>query len=332
MTNEIDTRDMALSKTPANNALAESDQARAIAEVQAAMAIAKRFPRDYIQAVERIKQMCTRATLAQSALYSYSRGGTEITGPSIRLAEAVAQGWGNMQFGIRELEQRNGESTVEAFAWDLETNTRSTKVFQVPHIRQTKKGSYALSDPRDIYEMVANQGARRMRACILAVVPGDVTEEAVAQCEVTLKATVQVTPERIKSMIEKFASLKVSKAQIEAKIQRRIDAMVPANMVQLGKIYTSIKDGMSAPADWFPAIPAETTEDKPAGKGTDVLKDKMRAKAAAAPKPNTPEPDHDPETGEVVPPACPQCGAVMALVEGETNVYRCDKCNKFEEV
>ena len=32
----------------------------------------------------------------------------------------MAQAWGNMQFGIRELDQRNGESTVQAFAWDVE--------------------------------------------------------------------------------------------------------------------------------------------------------------------------------------------------------------------
>jgi hypothetical protein len=41
----------------------------------------------------------------------------------------------------------------------LETNTRREVTFQVPHIRYTKKGGYRLEDPRDIYEMVANQGA-----------------------------------------------------------------------------------------------------------------------------------------------------------------------------
>ena len=79
--------------------------------------------------------------LAQSAVYSYARGGSSVTGPSIRLAEMLAQNWGNIQYGIRELSSENGESTVEAFAWDVETNTRQTKVFQVPHIRYTRNGS-----------------------------------------------------------------------------------------------------------------------------------------------------------------------------------------------
>ena len=116
-------------------ALVEVEQQRAIAETQAAMIISKRFRRNQIEATDRIMSACTRLALAESALYQYARGGTDITGPSIRLAEALAQNWGNLQFGIRELEQRNGESTVEAFAWDMETNTKQVKVFQVGHKR-----------------------------------------------------------------------------------------------------------------------------------------------------------------------------------------------------
>ncbi len=77
------------------------------------------------------------------------------------------------------------QSTVEAFAWDVEeANTRQTKVFQVRHWRHTKQGGYKLTDPRDIYELVANNGARRLRACILGVIPGDVIDAAVA-CNVS---------------------------------------------------------------------------------------------------------------------------------------------------
>jgi len=138
----------------------ESDRAQA--EVQAAMILARRFPRDPVLALDRILNACTRPALAEGALYCYARGGTDITGPSIRLAEVLAQNWGNLQFGVRELEQRDGESTVEAFAWDIETNVRQVKIFQVKHERHTKQGAKRLTDPRDIYETVANQGARRL--------------------------------------------------------------------------------------------------------------------------------------------------------------------------
>lgn len=225
---------------------------RAVAEVQAAMMLARRFPRNPVEAMDRILNACTRQSLAEGALYTYSRGGADISGPSIRLAEAMAQSWGNLQFGIRELEQRNGESTVEAFAWDIETNTRQVKVFQVPHIRYSKeRGNTRLTDPRDIYELVANQGARRVRACILGIIPGDVTEAAVAQCETTLNTSAEVTPDSIAKILAFFEQHGVTREQIEQNIQRRMDAMQPAQMVKLRKIGASLKDGMSKPGDWF---------------------------------------------------------------------------------
>lgn len=241
-------------QVPQGNAAAQSDQQRSIAEVQAALMIARMNPRDPIVSMDRILNACTRPTLANAAVYTYSRGGSDISGPSIRLAEAMAQAWGNMQFGIRELSQQEGESTVQAFAWDVETNTRREMLFQVPHIRHTRQGARRLEDPRDIYELVANQGARRLRACILSVIPGDVTEAAVSQCETTMHASADTSPEAIKKLVDAFAPYGVTQQQIEKRIQRRIDAIQPAQVVSLRKIYASLRDGMSITADWFEAV------------------------------------------------------------------------------
>lgn len=68
-------------------------------EVQAAMVIAKKFPRDEVQSFNRIMRACQRKTLAEQAMYEYPRGGTKVTGPSIRLAEAMAPELG--QPGLR---------------------------------------------------------------------------------------------------------------------------------------------------------------------------------------------------------------------------------------
>jgi hypothetical protein len=273
-----DDQDHAVATRPANDssfgppakrdAAVETEAARAIAEVQAAMVIAQRFPRDQITALDRIKNACAHPGLAERAMYSYARGGTEITGPSIRLAEALAQNWGNMQWGTRELEQRPGrngqpgESTVESFAWDVETNSKATKLFQQPHVRDTRKGPQRLTETRDVYELIANNGARRVRACILGVIPIYVQQQAVTWCEQTLATTVKVTPERIKAMLAEFAKLGVSQKAIEARIQRRIEAITPMQIVDLTKKFNSINDGMSVPGDWFeieaavPATPA----------------------------------------------------------------------------
>ena len=224
---------------------------KGVAEVQARMAIAKRFPRDTVRAMDAIKNSCARKGLADKAVYVYARGGQDVSGPSIRLAEAMAQQWGNLDYGVFERESTPEGSLVEAFCWDMETNVRVSKVFTVPHVRHTRNGSKQLTDPRDVYENMANNAARRLRACILSVIPGDVTEAAVQWCNDTLKASCDVGPEAQKRMLETFKKIGVTKEQIEAKIQRRVDAIQPAQMIMLRNIYAAIADGMAAAADYF---------------------------------------------------------------------------------
>lgn len=294
---------------PKQDALVAATSQKGIAEVQAAMLIAQRFPRDVLEARDRIIRACQRPGLAEGAMYSYARGGTDITGPSIRLAEAIAQEWGNLDFGFRVIEQRSGESTVETFAWDLERNTRQTRTFQVPHKRYTKKGTYALEDPRDIYEMEANQGARRLRACILGIIPGDIVEDAVKQCEETLRAKADTSPESLNKMVDAFAKYGVTREQIEGRIQRKLDAITPAQMVGLIKVKNSLKDGMSSAADWFET--PEVTGEKPEERGGNAsVKEALKARSAKA---QTPPQEAESEAEVLEQPETP----VAALVDVE---------------
>lgn len=301
MNTEVATRqtnpfaDAPVAARPSGNAVAQTDQQRAIAEVQSAMMIARANPRDPIAAMDRILNACTRPTLADAAIYQYSRGGSDVSGPSIRLAEAMAQQWGNIKTSVRELDQANGVSTVQTIAWDLETGYQCDKVFQVPHIRYTRQGARRLEDPRDVYELIANQGARRLRACILAVIPGDVTEAAVAQCEATMKAKADTSPEATHKMVEAFAAYGVTREQIEKRIQRRLDAIQPAQIVAMKKVYASMRDGMSVAADWFDPIDSGDGE-QPAASAADKAKEAIRARtrtAAPSEAPATPAFDEE---------------------------------------
>lgn len=285
---------------PTGGAAAEAETQRAIAEVQAAIMLAKRFPRDQVAASDRILQACCRPSLAESAVYTYTRGGQEVTGPSIRLAEALAQSWGNMQFGIRELAQGGGKSTIEAFAWDVETNTRQVKVFEVPHVRDTKAGRKILTDQRDIYEMVANQGARRLRACILGVIPGDVVDAAVAQCDVTLRSNVDVTEEGVKKLLGAFAELSVTPDAITRKLGHKVDSINAAELVRLRKVYRAIKDGYTSVEAEFPPAPGEQTQ-SPQSTAASAAAKAAAAAAQKARKNGAPPADApvDKATGEV---------------------------------
>jgi hypothetical protein len=235
------------------NTLSQAASSREIEEVKGAIFMARQFPRNVFQAEQRILDACKRPALAETAVYQYPRGGQKVSGPSIRLAEVVAQNWGNIDFGIKELEQREGESVVMAYAWDLETNTRQTKVFTVKHSMKAKGTIKKLDDPRDIYEKVANDGARRLRSCILAVIPGDIIENAVRQCDETLRGNSKgPLKDRIANALKAFKErYKVTQEMIEARFGYHADAFTEVDFLDLIKIFNSLKDGMSKVDDWF---------------------------------------------------------------------------------
>ena len=244
------------------------EENRAMAEVKAQVFMARQFPRDVIAATDRILAECDRLKLAQKAVYSFPRGNTQVSGPTIRLAEAIQRAWGNMMSGLVEVERGEDSSAMLAYAWDLETNSMKRQEFKVPHFRDTRNGKKSLEDDRDIYEMTANQGARRLRSCILALIPGDVVEAAVARCERTLVNNVGDVKTVVPKMLEKFSAIGVTKVMIEKRLRHRIEATQPAEVVQLGNVYNSIIDGMGSVEEFFEGEqkPAEDIV-KPAAKG-----------------------------------------------------------------
>lgn len=298
MSNEMQLGFNAPAQPTSDQSLVASTEARAVAEVQAAYIIAKKFPRNQHEAYMSIVEACKRPFLAEQAMYAYPRGGTLVKGPSIRLAETLAQCWGNLDCGVREISQSNGVSVAEAYAIDLQTNTRVTKVFHVPHKRDTKKGTTRLTDARDIYELVANQGARRLRACILGIIPGDVVEAAVERCAQTLASSDVPIGEQVKKMVLAFDELGVKVEHLEKRLGHNLDATIPQEIVTLKGIYKSIKDGMATREDFFEiastAKADAMTELKAIVAKSQELVDKGKKKVDK-------EPQIDPETGEVLP-------------------------------
>jgi len=234
-----------------------------------------------------------------------------VDGPSIRLAETIAMRWGNFSSGVKEIARRDGYSEVVAFACDLQANTWDTKTFQVKHWRDTKKGGYAVHDERDIYEVIANSGARRKRACILALIPKDVIEAALRQCDVTLRSKIEIDAAYVAKIVETFDRWGVTQEMIEKRLQRKLDALTPALALQLRKIANSLKDGMSAPGDWFD-VGAQSSGKGPEKSQSETERMAAELAAKAGTKPDAPKgvpPDDkppEPETPKTPPKAAEQ--------------------------
>jgi len=102
-----------------------------------------------------------------------------------------------------------------------------------------------------------------LRACILAVIPRDITDAALDQCATLLKAKITIDDALIESLLSEVRRLRRQAQGAGGEHSTRLESITPALVIRLGDIYNSLEDGMSSPADWFeiePAAPARGTE------------------------------------------------------------------------
>ncbi|BCT75617.1 hypothetical protein SCMU_14590 [Sinomonas cyclohexanicum] len=237
------------------------EQTRAVAEVQAMVIVAQQAPRKTAQALEQMRESCAQRALAQRAFFRFPRGGATVTGATVHLARELARCWGNVTYGVTELrrDEIKGISEMQAFAWDVQTNTRNAVVFIVPHIRDKRGGAEAITDMRDIYENNANMGARRVRECIFAVLPMWFTQEAEDLCRATLAGNNggKTLAQQVTDATGAFAALGVTVDQLETKLGVTRDRWTGPDIAQLEIIYASIQRREVTVKDEFP--PRRTT-------------------------------------------------------------------------
>jgi hypothetical protein len=231
------------------------EQSRAVAEVQAAVVVAQQCPRNVQGALAEMRESCKQQRLAERAFYRYPRAGATVTGPSIHLARELARCWGNVQHGAAEMRRDDdaGQSEMLAFAWDVQTNTRSSSTFIVPHKRDTRDGVKQLVDMRDIYENNANQGARRLREAIFSVLPPWFVEEAKDLCNRTLAdGGGKPFAQRVADAVASFGSIGITLDQLEQKLTRPSASWTDHDLAQLAVTYRSVQRGEVTRDEEFP--------------------------------------------------------------------------------
>lgn len=229
------------------------EASRAVAEAQGKLYIAKAFPRNETKAYSSVMEVCSRYGFASKAFYAFPRGKETITGPNIRFAEELARCWGNVDYGIKELSRDSGKSELQAYAWDLETNTQSVQNFTNPHQREVGKKMVSLTSDRDIYENNANMAARRLRARILAILPAWLVDAAIDRCKKTVAAGEKgmILIDRIRVLVQMFGKFGVTQDQIEKRLKKKVDTMSEDELAEYVGIYNSIKDKDSTAVSWF---------------------------------------------------------------------------------
>lgn len=247
-------RQRAVPSAPSIGQATAVEQARAVAEVAAAVQVARQFPRDMERVRRAMQAACGSLALANRAFYSVPNRGT---GPSVHLAREMAREFGNFQYGVHELRRDDaaGISEVQAFAWDVETNTRSTRTFIAPHAKMKGKERQALTDLNDIYLSNQNVGARAVRECIFAALPQWLVEEAETACRATLeRGDGRSVAERADEAAKAFEGLGVQESQLVAKLRRPKAQWTPQNIADLLVIFTSIRRGESSVEEQFEPV------------------------------------------------------------------------------
>lgn len=233
------------------------EQARAVAEVQAAIVVAQQSPRDTARALGDMRDSCGRMSLAERAFYRVPNRGQ---GPSVHLARELARIWGNIDYGVVELRRDDevGESEIRAYAWDQQTNVRSVRSFIVPHQRMANKRRQALTDLGDVYLNNQNIGARAVRECIFAVLPMWFVDEAQGRCAATIENGEGVPlEERITKMIAAFKEMGVDQAKLETKLGTTKGKWTAAMVADMTVLFNSLRRNEVTIDDEF-AAPAVT--------------------------------------------------------------------------
>lgn len=246
---------------PRPSAIAETqatavEQARAVAEVAAAVRVAQDCPRDVQRALDRMRQACRQTALAERAFYSLPRAGGRVEGSTVHLARELAGCWGNVDYGIRELRRDDeaGESEMQAWAWDQESNVRSSRSFVVPHARMVKKQRQRLDDLGDIANNNNSVAARAVRETLFTILPTWFRAEAEALAAQTLqdgggKTIAQQIADATGFFRDTYG---VTVPQLEVRLDRPSQQWTAQDLAVLKLISTEIRDGAKRVEDEFP--------------------------------------------------------------------------------
>lgn len=282
---------------------AETLQALNRAEVDVQIETAKRYPMhstpDQIaNALAKVEMFAlVDDKTAESCFYRLERTGqdgkpTVIEGPSIRLAEIIANCWGNLR--IQTIIAGNDGKTITArgACHDLETNV--AMAVDVKRSIVTKKG-YAFS--QDMQVVTGNAAASiARRNAILSVIPEAIFKRSYETIKKkAIGAAARALPIRIANMFKSYALAGVKEEQILEYLKVEDKEAITAEMVvNMIGVYNAIRDGQTTIEETFkkPKEQAEAAERvKEANKkaAEKIAASKAGAKAQAV----------DTETGEM---------------------------------
>lgn len=238
----------------------EAIEAQTRAEVDIAIATAKRYPRDMKIAVKQVEELATmNQETAESCFFALPRGGKTIEGESIRFAEIVAQSWGNLKYGTRIIGNDGKKITAQAIVHDLERN-----IFASVEIDRKITDKFGKMYNEDMIIMTGNAAKSiALRNAILQVVPKGLFQQTVDKIkDVAIGKALDLQKSKEKA-IKYFTSLNVKEDEICKILEiKEISDMDKGHITTLRGLVNAIKDGDTTIDEAFGRVKSNANQAK----------------------------------------------------------------------
>ena len=240
---------------------------RAQREIEVAMTVAQRFPRNEALARQNLLNVIKASPrLAEKVTYNYPRGKKQnavtgeweeniISGPSTYLAREAARVWGHLRTETGIIFDEGDERQIRSMSWDMQSNVlwASEQFFKklvqrndwtVENGKRIKKVVWKTPDERDLRELSNKYSSIGERNCILKIIPAHFIDEAIEIASQVTKedAAKNIVTVRAK-LADAFESEGVTVLMLEEYLGCRLDQLPPTRVPELRGIYLAIHDG-----------------------------------------------------------------------------------------
>ena len=234
------------------------------AQIQCAYMMALQCPRSYFAAEQAVVKACSNPLFAEKVEYKLPRGGTTISGPTIRLAELIRREWRNIYTTERVMHDDDRQMIVQVTALDLETNSIETAEVIVPKTverKYVKDGQEILSERENslgkpVYTVRATDSevdmtrkamiSKALRNAIFRLVPAELVQIALATARQTIASADAKDPkEATRRLILCFEEQGVGIDKIEKHIGHTLEKATAADVKKLRGLYKQMLNGAS---------------------------------------------------------------------------------------
>ena len=254
------------------------------AELDMQISTAKAYPRDSDRSIDYATKMATMdEATAQSCFYVVPRkdkDGTkkEIRGASIRLAEIVANAWGNIHAATRIIENDGRHITAEGVAWDLESNVKIAMQNKVSIRFGEKNGKGGYTANADMQTMLSNAAsAKALRNAIFKVVPKALVDIVLAKAMAFAGGDQKTVNSKVAEIFDKLVKMGLDKQKIldyyEHKTMNEFTIDDCRSLIGIG---TAIKEGHIKIEEVFKALETEEEGQTAAEKVSNLIMEKTK--------------------------------------------------------